>query len=69
MTTTWLIKKAILKAYQLALSRPATSKEITEGMKFIRRQESSYATADARDRSMTDFCQVILSLNEFVYVE
>ena len=37
---------------------------------FIERQAESYGnTPAARDQALTDFCQVLLCLNEFIYVD
>ena len=44
-------------AYRLALTRPATERELIAGRDFIRRQ------------SLVDFANVLLNLNEFLYTE
>jgi hypothetical protein len=39
---------------------------------FVTAQAASYQSAgktDARDLALADFCQVLLCLNEFVYVD
>ena len=38
---------------------------------FIARQAESYGkhAATARDQAVVDFCQVLLCLNEFIYVD
>jgi hypothetical protein len=43
-------------AYQIALARPATAKEIEVGLDLIKRY------------SLVDFTHVIVNLNEFVYL-
>ena len=61
---------AIHRAYRLALSRDATPEELAEGMAFVKAQEASYAgKADARELALADFCQVVMCLNEFLYVD
>jgi hypothetical protein len=62
-------EEAIHHAYRLALSRDATSEELAEGVAFAKYQESSYkGKADARELALADFCQVVMCLNEFMYV-
>jgi hypothetical protein len=62
--------EAVHRAYRLALSRGATADEHAEGLAFVKAQEASYAgKPDARELALADFCQVIMCLNEFVYVE
>ncbi len=53
-------RSAIASAYRLALSRPPTSDEIANALRFL---------GDKPHETMADFCQVLLCLNEFVYVE
>ncbi|HLV78685.1 MAG TPA: DUF1553 domain-containing protein, partial [Chthonomonadaceae bacterium] len=63
---------AIRSGYLLALSRPPTPKELAASLAFLAQQAASYRAAghaDADALAMTDFCQVLLGLNEFVYVE
>jgi hypothetical protein len=37
---------------------------------FIARQAESYgATPAAREQALVDFCQLVLCLNEFIYVD
>ncbi|HZT42313.1 MAG TPA: DUF1549 domain-containing protein [Chthonomonadaceae bacterium] len=63
---------AIRSCYLLALSRPPTQKELAASLAFLAQQAASYRAAghaDADTLALTDFCQVLLGLNEFVYVE
>jgi len=63
-------KEAIDRAYVIALSRSATREELSDGVEFIKRQEGSYSgRPDARELALADFCQVVMCLNEFVYVD
>lgn len=64
----------VARAYNLALGRQPGSMELSDGVSFINAQLESYRAekkpeAQARELALTDFCQVLFSLNEFVYVE
>ena len=59
---------AVDAAYQLTVSRHPTLPESKEAAQFIGQQSATYSS-DARQSALTDFCQILLSLNEFVYVE
>ncbi len=61
----------VVKAgYRSALSREATEDEVRDGVGFLTEQTDSYkGKPDARRIAITDFCQTLLCLNEFVYVE
>jgi hypothetical protein len=66
------VESAVRPAYLMALSRLPTAEELTDASAFLTQQTSSYGAArrgDARNRALADLCQVLLSLNEFVYVE
>ncbi len=59
-------------AYVLALGRPPADDELADAVAFLKDQEESYRKAgqgEPRHRALTDFCQVLLGLNEFVYVD
>ena len=68
----------IRRAYQQALSRPPTHQELEIGRRYLENQQSLIA-ADRRDGIMlagddellalADYCQVIMNLDEFLYVE
>jgi len=63
-------EESIRRAYRLALSRDPTSDESAEGAAFVKGQEASYARkADARQLAVADFCQVLMCLHEFMYVD
>lgn len=64
--------EAVSRAYRLALNRVPTERESADAVAFIEEQRSRYRadqTPDARERALTDFAQVMLSLNEFMYVD
>jgi hypothetical protein len=65
-------ERSIRAAYARTLSRPPTGAEIADGMAFLKQQTDSYGSAtstSARELALTDFCQALMCLNEFVYVE
>jgi hypothetical protein len=62
----------IRRAYSLALNRQPTEREQADGIAFIEQQTERYESEQkpaARELALTDFAQVLLSLNEFIYVE
>ena len=68
------IEESIGNVYRTALSRAADADELEVAGEFIATQVSSYiddgqSESEARRLAMTDFCQTVLSLNEFVFVE
>jgi cytochrome c553 len=63
-------EQAIDRAYQVVLSRKPTPEELADGLAFVKGQEASYqGKADARELALADFCQVVMCLSEFMYVE
>ena len=63
---------AIERAYQIAFSRSADADELADATAFLEEQTRLHAAdgkADARRLALADYCQVLLSLNEFVFVE
>jgi hypothetical protein len=60
----------IEKAYWLALSRPPESDEASRMVGFLNSQTQSYGSdANAQKMALTDYCQIMLCLNEFVIVD
>jgi len=63
------------RAYRLALGRPPTDVERDAGVEFFGRQcrersdRDPKAEGDVRRLALTDYCQVLFGLNEFVYVD
>ena len=65
------LDSAIRQAYALAFARPPAPEEVSAGLGFLRGQSERYATDgwETPDRlAMLDYCQSLLSLNEFLYV-
>jgi hypothetical protein len=71
----------VAKAFEIAFARPATQREIDESVAFLERQSEELkarpATAGAPKhhpapvqpalQPLTDFCQALISSNEFLY--
>jgi hypothetical protein len=64
--------QAVDAAYRLALTRAPSTDERTQALAFIATQRgarSALPEDQAAQLAYTDFCQVLLCLNEFIYVE
>jgi hypothetical protein len=64
--------EAVHQAYQFTLTREPDETESAQAEGFLVAQADDYQKAqkaDARELALADFCQVLLSLNEFLYVE
>jgi mono/diheme cytochrome c family protein len=64
--------EAVRSAYRLALGRPPEPEETVAALDFLLAQSERYRTdghAEALSLSFTDFCQSLMCLNEFAYVE
>jgi hypothetical protein len=63
---------AIEQGYLLAIARPPDETERAAALAFLQEQLESYAAdghTNARELALADLCQVLLSLNEFVYID
>jgi mono/diheme cytochrome c family protein len=63
---------AVKRGYLSAIGREPDDEELQSTLAFLAAQEKSYAASekpDSRELALADFCQVLLGLNEFVYVE
>jgi len=63
--------RAIRQAYRIAYGRPPNAGELADGEKFLGQQRQSYTTegkTNADALALTDYCQTLLSLNEFLYI-
>ena len=63
---------AIVRAYELAFSRPPSPQERELLARFLADQAKKHAATgvdDAPHRARTDMCQALLGMNEFIYVE
>jgi hypothetical protein len=66
------VPKAVQRAYRIALGRMPTASELADAKAFVEYQSRSYETEQREkpgESAWTDFCQALLSLNEFVYVD
>jgi hypothetical protein len=66
------LEDAVKAGYVIALTRSPDGEELAESVAFVKRQMESYKAigkGDARELALADFCQALLCLNEFVYVE
>jgi hypothetical protein len=56
-------------AFRIGLSREPSPKEIQENVAFLNRQMAAAANSSAPAlEALTDLCDIILNLNEFVYI-
>jgi hypothetical protein len=66
------LANAVAQGYRLAIGRKPSPAEQNDSVAFLDAQIKAY-TADHRvnpkNLALTDFCQTLLSLNEFIYVE
>lgn len=61
---------AVQAGYLTALSRTPTGKELADALAYLEQQRTENAgKGNAAELALVDFCQVLLCLNEFVYVE
>ena len=63
--------RAIRQAYRIAYGRPPNEENLADGERFLERQRQSYETegkTDAASLALGDYCQTLLSLNEFLYI-
>ena len=66
------LESAIVQAYEITMSRPPVSGELQAELAFINQQADSHhqaGRADPRQLALADFCQILLCLNEFVYID
>jgi hypothetical protein len=63
------LEEAVKSGYEIALGRPPTKDELADSVDFVSRQLRTYSAHDRRQQALADFCQVLMCLNEFVYVD
>ncbi|HEX3999232.1 MAG TPA: PSD1 and planctomycete cytochrome C domain-containing protein [Pirellulales bacterium] len=66
------LESAIAAGYMVALGRHPTDGEAADSLGFLKQQIASYEESkgsDARQLALTDLCQALMCLNEFVYVD
>jgi cytochrome c553 len=66
------MEEAIKQGYRIALTREPTKDELTESAAFVKGEMETHKAAgaqEARVRALADFCQVLMCMNEFIYVD
>lgn len=66
------LKQVVRSGFEMALARKPTAMELENNIDFIQSQLDSYVKEkqnDALEMAVTDFCQVLFCLNEFIYVD
>jgi len=62
-------ERQVRVAFRIGLSREPTSKELEENMAFLNRQMAAEVKSSSPAlEALTDLCDIILNLNEFVYI-
>ena len=64
--------EAITNGYLLTVSRPPTAQELADTLAFLQTQTASYRASgqpNPSELAMVDLSQVLLGLNEFLYIE
>ncbi len=60
----------VVQAYQVALGRAPSATELDQNLDFVARQRDyHHAKDDPALAALTDLCDVLLNLNEFIYVQ
>ena len=63
------LEAAVRNGYLIALARQPSRDELADDLAFIQKQMATYPEDQRREAALADFCQVLLCLNEFIYVE
>jgi hypothetical protein len=66
------LPEAATEGYRIALGRPPNEVELQSAIAFMQKQSDFYNAdhkQNGRELALADFCQVLIGLNEFVYVE
>jgi hypothetical protein len=66
------VSDTVHAAYLASVARPPSDEELREAVAFVESQQASYEADkkdDAAKLALADFCHVLLSLNEFIYVD
>lgn len=65
-------ESAIREAYLIALARPPRDQELADATEFLAEQSRAYRATqegNSQQESLEDFCQALICLNEFLYVD
>ncbi len=60
---------AVRNGFRAVLGREPMVDEVSDNVRFLKEQTASYTGGNARQLALADFSQVLMSLNEFVYVQ
>jgi hypothetical protein len=66
------LEQAVTSAYLIAFTRPPTEQELANSEAFLQQQCASYelhGRPNGRALALADYCQTLMCLNEFVYVD
>jgi hypothetical protein len=66
------LKPIIEQAFETSFARPPTESEIATSIQFVEAQAKARAARTERDplvEALTDYCQTLFGLNEFIYVD
>lgn len=66
------VAEAVRRGYLTALGRAPAAAELADSVRFVEEQAAAYRSAGraaAEQMALSDFCQVLTELNEFVYVD
>jgi hypothetical protein len=66
------LEQAVQAGYLVALARKPTADELADSLAFVQAQakrHESGGNANGRELALADLCQVLMCLNEFVYVD
>jgi hypothetical protein len=69
---TWKWDDDVKRGYMTALGRQPNDEELKDSIEFLQQQVESYkkdGKGDAQHLALADFCQVLMGLNEFIYVD
>ena len=61
--------RRIERAFWTVLTRKPTDHEINEALKHIGRMEKTWAGEDARLNAWESYCLILMTTNEFVYID
>ena len=59
----------VRRAWRIAAGRAPTDREAAIAVEFLETQQMQYMGEDARRWAVSDFCQMLLASNAFLYVE
>jgi len=68
------IERLVKLGFQIVFARQPTESDLATSIAFLNEQEQGYVSTGnpaekARQMAMADFCHMLLSSNEFLYVE